>query len=197
MLVIPLAYRSSVMAKGRKVERMAGDLPQNLEENSYTRAWRNFVGDVLRPIDRFVVSDDELRSGLGSRFGHAVASGNEHDMLLHLIKAGRINDAPRIDKGIAKLVAAGHTPEQAGKFVYAEHEKAIAKDMTREQLLSAADPGLGLAGHAPISGALGQVHSLLGNNIAAYTAAGTGLALGGVAAYNASTGPAPESTPRS
>ena len=185
------------MAKGRKVERMAGDLPQTLEDNSYTRAWNTFVGDVLRPVDRFVVSDDELRSGLASSFGQAVASGNEHDKALHLIKAGRFNDAAQVDEGIAKLVAAGYTPEQAGKAIYAEHEKAIAKGMTREQMLSAADPSLGLVSRAPISAALGTAHQLLGNNIAAYTAGGTALALGGVAAYNASQGPAPEATPRS
>lgn len=185
------------MAKGKKVERMAGDLPQSLEDNSYTRAWHNFVGSLLHPIDRFVVSDDQLRSGLGSSFGRAVASGNEHDKMLHLLKAGRLDAAAKVDNVLNTLVADGHTPEQAGKYVYTEHPNAISKDMSREQMLSAADPALGLVGRAPISGALGTAHSLLGNNIAAYTAGGTGLALGGVAAYNASQGPAPETTPRS
>jgi hypothetical protein len=150
----------------------------SLGDNEYTRGWSGLVSNVLRPVDRMVASDADMRSALAVRYGAGDAEVRG-SLLKGMGAEGVVDEAKAIESVMAAAAQQGIqlSPEQAAQALF------------RDKLSVSADRaalGRGMALHGPslpVSGAGQVAHGLLANAPMAYglPAVGAGLAAWGVA----------------
>lgn len=180
------------MAGAGRRQRMAGEVTDqpgfwsSLGDNEYTRGWSGLVSNVLRPVDRMVASDADLRGALARSFGDEVGAGKGVEMLKGLDASGGLAEryGARGESAIAEMQALASAKdgrqlsrEEAAALLFRD---TLSEELQREALLKGMEaygPGL------PVSTAGQVMQQVLSNPAAAYglPAAGIGLAAWGVA----------------
>ena len=159
---------------------------ESLGDNSYTRGWSGLVANVLRPADRMMASDAELKTALARSFsgGRNGAVVDQMAMLDSLDPTGGLKGR-YVDKGAAaveqmKVMAASEglniSDREALELVVRD---SLLKGVKRDALMGAMDkygPSL------PVTDAAQWAHGVLGNAAAAYglPLAGAGMATWGI-----------------
>lgn len=179
-----------------RVRRMAGEIVDRLADNEYTRGWERLVSDVLRPADRRLASDREMRSALAVPFGEAYGArergGDGFDVqaqLRTLDPGGELGLLRRLDEKGAQAVGVlmDRAAERGVRMSVEEAAQALFRDsLSRGVGREALTAGMKAHGpHRPVTGAGQVVHGVLGNPAAAYgvPAAVAGLGVAGVMAW--------------
>jgi hypothetical protein len=150
----------------------------SLGDNEYTRGWSELVANVLRPVDRMVASEADLRSALAVRYG-----AGDAELRSGMLKGMGVEEVLDEAKALETVMAAAAqqgiqlTPEQAAQALFRDKLSVSADRAALSRGMDGYGPSL------PVSGAGQAAYGVLGNAPVAYglPAAGVGLAAWGVA----------------
>lgn len=166
--------------------RWAGDLVQYILDNPYTRGFQHAVDSaVIAPIERMVVTDDELRAKVPALLRDSVPAsgllGEQQIAALNALKGADV-DVAALNAAVARGVEGGYTINDVlGDTAASLIEKS---NSTRGQLQNAAAQLV--LGRKGLTEAGDQVRTyLLGSPAAAYATGAAGLGLVGLGGYEA------------
>lgn len=184
--------------------RKAGQVVQDpglwewLGDNGFTRGWSGAAADLIRPVDRMVASDADLRGGLAKKFGAQMAQADLEDpklyrdvekaavMLDFMDQTGRTGQlwrekAPQYIAQQQELArAGGHGNLSVEEAAQAFFRDSLGTELPREALLRGVDE---FGPHLPVSQPGVWAHAALGHPAMAYGATAAGLGAAGYGAY--------------